>query len=409
MGTMSNKYSLILIGVLALVLRFWGAFDVTSYVGDEWMYIPSSQNFLDHGHFAPDIWSHPPLYSYILCGSIALLGNNPYGWRLPNVLLGSLSVIALILLGLELFADKRIAFAAGLLLAVEPFAIFLSRTSFMEVPAVFFFLVAVYFIVRYMKGSINALYAAGIFLGFSIALKWYYVAAVAALFLFTAVFRLKHDGPRWLGVAHVFSSLVILPISIYVIAFYPWFQRGYLISEFIGMQADIYRYNQSFILQTFGDSFLRSTPSSPSAWFVKPLLSIDLFNRQGTLGQFFVFMNNPPVWLLTLPALGYALYRIGKNNDRYLILTVLLFISTYLQFVAVNRPIFLYSAITVLPAVHLLVAYFLVSLLSRLKNANYFTVLMTLILCWGLYLYPFVTSRFVPIILYSPFLKGAGN
>lgn len=406
MAFLNSKYIVLFICSLALILRFWGVTDVNSHVGDEWMFVPASENYFNSGHSAPDSWLHPPFHYYLLRANILLFGDNALGWRSGNVLFGALSVLLLILVGRELFDDKRIAYIAGALLAVEPFHIVLSRSSFREVPSVFLFLVAVYGIVRYLKGRSGSLLQAGVFLGLAIALKWYYIPALAVLLLFTLIYKYKEVGLKLIDLGHVTVVMTIIPLAIYLITFYPWFQRGYTLPEFIDMQLDVYYENQNLVIESFSDYFLKSTLSSPSEWFLKPLISAALFAQDGMMGKFFVFMSNPPFWLLTFPAFGYLLYRTQREKDKFLLLVLVLFIAIYLQFVIVKRPIFLYSALVVLPFAYLAVSFLLVSLLSRLNKAHfYYTTLLTFIFLWGLYLYPFVTSRFVPIFLYSPLVR----
>ncbi|HEY6872953.1 MAG TPA: glycosyltransferase family 39 protein [Geobacteraceae bacterium] len=373
------------------------------------MDIPASENYVAAGQFTPEFWFHPPLNYFLLQGSMKTFGDNPYGWRMKNVLAGSLSAAALFLLALELCADARVACAASMLLAIDPLHVFMSRTVLVEVSAVFFCTLCLYFSLRYFRGSTRSPVPAGFFLGLCVASRWYYLVCVICLFAFAVFKTFQEKRWRWLNIGHLFSAWVLLPLGMYLLAFAPWFSRGHTLSEFLQMQLDAYRELQSLDLQWFASDFLRSSPSSPWGWFLRPLIDGGLVRRDGGLGQFFVFMNDPPVWLLTFPAAVFMGHRAWKERNRSLAGFVILFLAMYGQFVVVRRPIFLYSSVTFLPFVCILAAFLVVSLMERWRaSAWHYGVAMGAIASWGLYLYPLVTGRFVPVSLYVP-LFAMGN
>lgn len=387
-------------------MRFWGVGDIKFLTGDERTFIPAAGNFIESGHFEPETWINPPLNLYTVLLGINIFGNNPYGWRMMHVLLGSLSVPVLFLLAKEVFNETRVAFMASLFLIIDPLHILFSRTNFTEAPSVLFFIAGSYIVIRYLKGSINSPVAGGLFLGFAIAHKWYYFVPIAALVISVLFFKLKDKGLRYTGILHIFSTLIILPACIYLLAYYPWFKRGYNLPEFINMNIDAYKEHQSLVPGGFMHLYLRRFPSSPWDWFSRPLISGVMLGKEGIFGRFLIFMNNPPIWLLTVPALAHMTYHVWKEKDRYKLLLLVLFFSLYLQFILVKRPVFFYSALTVLPFIHLSVAYLLISILKRLKeNIWHFRILILAITLWGLYLYPFVTGKLVPVFLYTPLLS----
>ena len=82
-----------------------------------------------------------PLYSYLAIPSIAIFGLNEFATRLPNAVIGTLSVLATYLMVKELFNFKNkhytlftnhysLAIIAALLLAISPWHISLSRGAF---------------------------------------------------------------------------------------------------------------------------------------------------------------------------------------------------------------------------------------------------------------------------------------
>jgi predicted membrane-bound dolichyl-phosphate-mannose-protein mannosyltransferase len=62
---------------------------------------------------------HPPLAKVITAGTIRLLGDNPYGWRLPSVLFGTLAVYLMYRIGRRLSGDPYLGLLAATLLCFD--------------------------------------------------------------------------------------------------------------------------------------------------------------------------------------------------------------------------------------------------------------------------------------------------
>lgn len=403
-----NRAVVLFIFLFAFFLRVWDVAIPAQFVGDEFMFIPSSENFIRNGLFSPNIWHHPPLSAHLTVLSMKLFGNNPYGWRMANVIFGSLSVLMLMLIAGQLFSDRRIAWLSGIFFATEPFHIVLSRTNFSEVPAIFFFLLFIYAIGRYLRDDAPALIWAGIPLGLAFSGKWYFMAPLFTVLLLLLI-RLwtKPTGKDRIIKASYLASCLVTAAGVYLLSFYPWFQRGAGLYEFFLYQYDSYATLQALGADNFLSPFLKSSPSKPWLWFIKPLISGNMLYSDGLWAGFFVFMNNPPVWLAVLPSSIYALCRLKRKWDETLLLTLLLFISSYLQFVIVRRPVFLYSALPVLPFAYVLIASSAADITGDShRGRKIFFLIMCGVMLWGLYLYPFVTGRTVPAFLYDYLLPA---
>ena len=212
--------------VFSLLLRLWGVADIGSYTGDEPMHIPTAKNYVSRGHLTPENWYHPPLNHLLNYGSMALFGDNPYGWRMKNVLFGTLSVAAIYVLGRKLFSGSRVPFAAALLLALDPLNLIFSRSSYGEVPAMFFTMSAVYCAIRYAAGSTLSGLLAGLSLGLALAIKWYYLPSLPTLVGFVIYCRYKEGDMKFSALVNVFHLFFVLPLGVYLLTFYAWFGRG---------------------------------------------------------------------------------------------------------------------------------------------------------------------------------------
>jgi 4-amino-4-deoxy-L-arabinose transferase-like glycosyltransferase len=109
-----------------------------------------------------------PLYSYISMPFVAIFGLNILAVRLPNVIIGTLAVLAVYLLVKEIFKSKKwLGIFAALFLAVNPWSVMMSRGAFEANLITFFLPMGIYF---FLKGLENRKYLvwSAIFFGFNL-------------------------------------------------------------------------------------------------------------------------------------------------------------------------------------------------------------------------------------------------
>jgi dolichyl-phosphate-mannose--protein O-mannosyl transferase len=123
-------------------------------------------------------------------------------------------------------------------------------------------------------------------------------------------------------------------------------------------------------------------------------------------GEFILYTNNLPVWILTIPSLIAMSIVAVRKRAKILGLPALFFCATYVLFLFVKRPAFIYSAAPLLPFAFTAIAYAIVRLTERYGVRMYYAVLIVMV-AWNLYLYPLVTAKKVPVALYSYILNKA--
>lgn len=99
--------------------------------------------------FLPLLWtSHggegAPLAIYVPLPSIMAFGNNDFAVRLPSAVLGSLTIIFIGLLVMELTKNSRLAITASFILAVSPWHFSASRRALESNYALFFIVLGIY-------------------------------------------------------------------------------------------------------------------------------------------------------------------------------------------------------------------------------------------------------------------------
>lgn len=389
--------------LLSFALRFYNL----SYPGFKWMdearHVPAATNYVHHGQFETDNWEHPPLRHLLLYSFLQTFGDNPSGWRLRNVLFGSLAAGLTFLFALQVSGSWRAGLLAGLLLAVDPLHIMLSRYTYEEVYGTALFLLAAILFLKHDRRS-AILVLAALIMGCALAVKWYVLPGWLLLWYLS----LQENGSfRNPGRAAVIAAIwLLLPLSVFVFAYFPWFGRGYSLSEFAEFITNAYYSLQADRPQHYDQSFFFLDRVNARDWFVRPVLVGQGVLLEGGKGEFALFCNNLPVWILTLPAMtGVALLAVKRRSLR-LVLPLLLFSSTYLLYLAVNRPVFLYSASTLLPFAFTAIAICGTWLAERYSDKLFYCAALAALL-WSLYLYPFVTAKKVPMAFYGYLLKGA--
>lgn len=161
---------------------------------------------------------HPPL-SYWLARSVSsVAGFEIFGLRLPPTVFGLLTVALTVLLGIRLFRDRRIALAAGFLVAVSDLQNVLShfaRSYAMQAAGVLVYLIVLERILR-VGGRTRLWWVLG---GLSVALAYtHYLSWLFIMAVFPAILmRSKRRIVRlWIGVSTAAAALS-LPWILYVL------------------------------------------------------------------------------------------------------------------------------------------------------------------------------------------------
>jgi predicted membrane-bound dolichyl-phosphate-mannose-protein mannosyltransferase len=87
---------------------------------------------------------HPPLAKIVVAGSMRLLGDNPFGWRVPSVMLGTLSILLLYGIARRVGADAATGLLAAALLAFDNLVFVHSRIFTLDIFQLAFMLLGLY-------------------------------------------------------------------------------------------------------------------------------------------------------------------------------------------------------------------------------------------------------------------------
>ncbi len=189
----------------------------------------------------PPAWSklsfhdHPPL-SFLLNGLfLNLFGPTPFAVRFLSALSGLVGVFLIYLIGKKLFSQNVGLLAAGIL-AINNFAIWISRIGLQESLLIALILASFYFFILALEKR-NYLFLAALFLALGFLTK--YTAIFLAIVYFLIIFLKKRN---WLKTKELYLSLILFliiisPILIYNGLLYKNFGHFDLqLSYFFGLQ-----------------------------------------------------------------------------------------------------------------------------------------------------------------------------
>jgi dolichyl-phosphate-mannose--protein O-mannosyl transferase len=373
--------------LLALVLRFQGI-GAQPPIFDEVLAVFTAENFVDHGQFGPIMIYHPHLRSLFLSFSMGMLGKGAWGLRGVSLLLGLLTVPLLGVLVRKLMKDPLAGLLAAFLLAVDPVHITFSRQAIQEVHTAFFFLLGVYFFFEAWKAADETklwpLPAAGLAFGLGLASKSHalFPLAVCLAFALYRAFRRRSPAVAALAV----TSLGVLPATVYMATYLPWFRRGYGLTDWLFMQKAVF----VTMVTHEGNPMDSLVDTNAALWFIKPLMGYGNFAEvEGELWVT-VAMGNPLVWSLVLPAAVYLLVK-ARQEPGVVVFEVLFWIS-YLPLALTSRPVWVLSSIAVTPFAYALVGRFL-SGFSRQGRRKELYLYLAAVLVVSLLLYPAAIGR----------------
>ncbi|HZZ83284.1 MAG TPA: phospholipid carrier-dependent glycosyltransferase [Anaeromyxobacteraceae bacterium] len=340
----------------------------------------TAHNFTRWGWPEPTMWNHPRLRDSLVALSEQAFGRGPWGLKIWSVAIGTLSVPATGLLVWELTGSGVAAVLASFLLAIDPLHLDFSRQAINDVQLAFFPVAALAAAWTYRRSRrCTCLAVAGLLFGLGLATKWSAAAQllIALLAVMGDALRSKEPRERASELIFVAACLVVLPATVYLLTYLPWFQRGYEL-------VDLLQFHGRMALETVTHTgYGNKLPGylgeivQPWRWFLAPVYYLEYALPRGSVGPdpgYIVGVANPLTWLLVWPACGLAAWTAALRRDEGLTWSVALFLVTYLPFAFATRPIWTNTALAVAPFALALVAWAAVQLAKRWRTS---------VLAWG--------------------------
>ena len=232
----------LLLGVAAQILFTVHLDQPSRIMFDEVHYVPAAQALLDLS--GPRNVEHPLLGKELIASGIALLGDNPFGWRLFPSLAGTASVLAVFAFVWLLLGSMRAAVIGAALAMLNQTLFVQARTAMLDVFLGAFVLWALVLMLWAMRGRGAQVWwrwiVGAALLGLATAVKWAAIPYVALAGLAFIVIRIRDarrtkrplpralaggDQPHWPGLATIPALLLlgIVSVAVYFVTFAPAF------------------------------------------------------------------------------------------------------------------------------------------------------------------------------------------
>lgn len=377
-----NRYVWLLLAIVLFGagLRLWGL-SAQPLLDDEVGVAFTAVNYMENGQFGPTMWHHPNLRNVVIYFVGELFGYTPLTIRAVSVLTALLSIPLMAGIVRRLGGGREAALLAALLLTVEEVHIVFSRQALQETWTPFLFLLGVYLVLRYLQEGHHPLLLllAGISFGAGMASKFH-----AAFPLLVCLFYCGWKSVReraWCRLVCEVLALSLLPFTIYLLTYLPWFARGYGVLDWVTMQQAIIHKMTTHQ----GNPMDQIIDREAWQWFLRSMV-YGSFTMAGGVPFVTLSWSNPLAWLLVLPATVFQVWRMrvtwqsGEDlSGRSLLLA--LFAVAYLPLAVSTRPIWLLTALAVLPFAFMLVARSLVEVAAGFRYGRKALIGYALFLC----------------------------
>jgi len=112
----------------------------------------------EHGKFLPLVFQSigdykNPVPGYLMIPSIKIFGLNDFAVRLPNALMGTLSILIFFLFLKSIFKNIKVALVGSFFLSISAWHIFYSRFAYEGVTASLFILLGIWFFIKMLDGN----------------------------------------------------------------------------------------------------------------------------------------------------------------------------------------------------------------------------------------------------------------
>jgi len=296
-----------------------------NYSFDELQYINASRALLAHA--ANPNPEAPPLGKLFIAAGIKLLGDNPWGWRVPSAFFGALALAGFFLWLRLLTGSSPIALTAALLTLLNNFLYVFSRTAMMDIYLVAFMIwgllacSAAVMLDEIPLARRRAFFlAGGICFGLSCASKWNGVDALGIVILACLILLLlplvRLSGEiakvaahlREVGAPWVAASLLVAPVLAYAATFAPVMHsvgQSFSIRDFASMNMYIWRFH-------------RAVPGNPpitQQWYRWPFETAPTRELSYLVGNWYIMFAG-------LLAVLICLRRFGRSIPETLIVTL---------------------------------------------------------------------------------------
>lgn len=376
-----SRFYLILILIFTAALRLWRLDTPPVYVFDEVYHVVTIKAYSQNNpagyewwHEPPEPntayeWLHPPLAKLIQAGSVRLLGDNSFAWRLPSALFGVISAAAVYFLAITLFKSQPVALTAALILSLENLHLTMSRITMNDIFVTTFITLTLAFAFK------KKWYLTGLFAGLALATKH---SAILLYPIFTL--WLLWQRPRdWFKAIY---CLTIIPLSIYLISFTQFFLQGHSLTDWYHLHQQIWWYQTGLPATHSYQSMALSWP-----FLIRPVWFFVDYVSEFRVANIYN-LGNPLIFWGGVAAVAHTLWH--RHFTKPLIFLLLGYGFLFLPLALSPRILFLHHYLPALTLLTIILAY----TLNRFKKLRPWFLVLTAISFF--FFYPLNTAIPLP-------------
>jgi predicted membrane-bound dolichyl-phosphate-mannose-protein mannosyltransferase len=302
---------------------------------------------------------HPLLAKLLIALSMSIIGDNGWGWRIPSVVFGLLSIFVLYLLLKKTAKSPLIALMGTFLFSFDTLVFVHSRIATLDIFVLGFMLLGFYW---YFSNRMN-LSALGMALATLCKISGLYGILTLGAFHLGRELLSRGRKVDWQSLLSVFEkyAIVYLVSFIVLMAVLDFFWAGYK-NPFEHL-SHIYSY--TFALRAPDVRKATDIWSYPWEWLVDQVkihyatVNVSVFADHDVARTYpsvdFIGAMNPTIVFLTVPAMAYNVYRYHETKSEFSLFMLAWFAMTYLPYFPAaifgHRIMYIFYFLNTVPAV----------------------------------------------------------
>ena len=302
---------------------------------------------------------HPLLAKLLIALSMSLIGDNGWGWRLPSVVFGLLSIFVLYLLLKKTSGKPMVALLGAFLFSFDNLVFVHSRIATLDIFVLGFMLLGFYW---YFSGRMK-LSAFGMALATLCKISGVYGAVTLGIFHLGRTFLSKGRKIDWQSLSAVFEKYAIVYVGSFIalLALLDFFWAGYK-NPFEHL-SHIYTY--TFALRAPDVRGPTDIWSYPWDWLLNEVkihyatVNVTVYSDNNIARTYpsvdFVGAMTSTIVFLTIPAMLYNVYRYYETRNEFALFMLAWFSMTYLTFIPAalfaHRIMYIFYFLNTVPAV----------------------------------------------------------
>lgn len=302
---------------------------------------------------------HPLLAKLLIALSMSIIGDNGWGWRIPSVVFGLLSIFVLYLLLKKTAKSPLIALMGTFLFSFDTLVFVHSRIATLDIFVLGFMLLGFYW---YFSNRMN-LSALGMALATLCKISGLYGILTLGAFHLGRELLSRGRKVDWQSLLSVFEkyAIVYLVSFIVLMAVLDFLWAGYK-NPFEHL-SHIYSY--TFALRAPDVRKPTDIWSYPWEWLVDQVkihyatVNVSVFTDHDVARTYpsvdFIGSMNPTIVFLTIPAMAYNVYRYHETKSEFSLFMLAWFAMTYLPYFPAaifgHRIMYIFYFLNTVPAV----------------------------------------------------------